>query len=124
MYKISSDVLQSHLLRSMVFREIFECFIYKNHETVLKCYSFFLIFRISKSPGGIYSRDKHHGSWSEVASNYRVMVERYPHLKGKMLAVRIPVVKSLLYLMENLPSGYLPPMLWRSPIGLMSQKKL
>ena len=32
-------------------------------------------------------------------------------------------MKSPLYLTENLPSGELPPVLWRRPLSLLSQKK-
>ena len=42
--------------------------------------------------------------------NYRVMVEGYPNLKEKV-GNSNPVVKSPLYLTENLPCGQLPPML-------------
>jgi hypothetical protein len=52
-----------------------------------------------------------------------MMMERYPNLKKKVCG-SIPAVKSLLYVTENLPSGQLPPMLWRWPIDLLSQKKI
>ena len=39
------------------------------------------------------------------------------------MAVRFPVAKSPLYLTENFPGGRLPPVLWRSPVGLLSQKR-
>ena len=42
----------------------------------------------------------------------------------KWLAVRIPAVKSPLYLTKNLSGGQLPHVLWRWPIGLLSQKKI
>ena len=68
------------------------------------------------------------------------MVERYPNLKEevggsipgceissqiskKKLAVRFLALKSPLYLMENLPGGQLPPVLWRWPVSLLSQKR-
>ncbi len=37
--------------------------------------------------------------------------------------VRFLAVKSPLYFDKNLPSGQLPPMLWRWPIGLLSQNE-
>jgi hypothetical protein len=41
----------------------------------------------------------------------------------KRFAFRFPVVKSPLYLIENLSSGHLPPVLWRWHVGLLSPKK-
>ena len=39
-----------------------------------------------------------------------------------MLAVRFPVVKSLIYLIKNLSGGQLPPVLWRCNVCLLSLK--
>ena len=45
-----------------------------------------------------------------------------PKSQGKLLAVRIPAVKSPMCLTENSPGGQLPPVLWRWPVGLLSKK--
>ena len=60
--------------------------------------------------------------WSEMTLNYRMMVQRYSNLKEEVGGSN-PGCESPLYLTENLPGGQLPPMLWRWPIGLLSQKK-
>ena len=51
-----------------------------------------------------------------------MMLERYPNLKEEV-GNSILVVKSPLYLKENLLGGQLPPMLWRYPVGRLSQRK-
>ena len=40
-----------------------------------------------------------------------------------MWSLKLKRIKSLLYLMENLPGGQLSPVFWRWLVGLLSQKK-
>jgi hypothetical protein len=60
--------------------------------------------------------------WSEMTLNYRMMVERYPILKelvgGSNSNCEISSLPD-----GNLPGDQLPPMLWRWPVGLLSQRK-
>ena len=64
--------------------------------------------------------------WEEQVEDHLVANKEAienPAVSRKRLAVRIPVVKSPLYLTENLLGGELPPVLWRWPIGLLFQNK-
>ena len=47
---------------------------------------------------------------------------RDTQISRKRLAVQFPAVKCSLYLIENLPGGQLPPMLWRWLVGILSTK--
>ena len=44
--------------------------------------------------------------------------------QGRGWAVQLPAVKSPLCLMEYMPGGQLPPMLWSWPVGLCLKKIL
>ena len=60
--------------------------------------------------------------WSKMTLNYWMMVDKYPNLKEEVGDL-IPNYEISSLLDKNLPCGQLPPMLWRSHVGLLYQKK-